>query len=171
MDDDRSGRARSRRPPANRVLSVFTHALAGVGSELSPVGAWRRRRQRRRERAPVSRLAASSMTGAPPTDADNPLLAPSTLPFATPPFDRIRDEHFLPAIALGMQQQIAEVDAIAAQSSEPTFENTLEALERSGDVLTRALRAFHAIAGTNTNDTLQDLQVEMAPRLAAHTDT
>jgi peptidyl-dipeptidase Dcp len=111
------------------------------------------------------------MIGAPLTDADNPLLAPSTLPFAAPPFDRIRDEHFLPAIMLGMQQQIAEVDAIAAQTSEPTFENTLEALERSGDVLTRALRAFHAIAGTNTNDTLQDLQVEMAPRLAAHTDT
>jgi peptidyl-dipeptidase Dcp len=70
-----------------------------------------------------------------------------------------------------MQEQIAEVDAIAAQTSEPTFENTLEALERGGDLLTRALRAFHAITGTNTNDTLQNLQIEIAPRLAAHTDT
>src|ERR1700755_1911279 len=108
------------------------------------------------------------MTTEPLTIADNPLLAPSALPFGAPPFDRIRDEHFLPAIELGMQQQLAEVGTIAAQRSEPTFENTLEALERSGDLLTRALRAFHAIAGTNTNDTLQDLQVEIAPRLPGH---
>ena len=101
---------------------------------------------------------------------DNPLLAPSDLPFGAPPFDKIRDDHFLPAIELGMRQQLAEVDAIATQHAIATFENTLEALERSGDLLTRALRAFHAIAGTNTNDALQDLQVEIAPRLAAHSD-
>jgi peptidyl-dipeptidase Dcp len=104
------------------------------------------------------------------TANDNPLLAPSALPYGAPPFDRIRDEHFLPAIELGMRQQLADVDAIVAQPAEPTFENTLEALERSGDLLTRALRAFHAIAGTNTNDVLQELQVEIAPRLAAHSD-
>jgi peptidyl-dipeptidase Dcp len=102
--------------------------------------------------------------------SDNPLLAPSPLPFGAPAFDRIRDEHFLPAIEIGMREQIAEVEAIAAQRATATFENTLEALERSGDLLTRALRAFHAVAGTNTNDVLQGLQVEIAPRLAAHSD-
>jgi peptidyl-dipeptidase Dcp len=106
--------------------------------------------------------------GTSPTD--NPLLAPSPLPFGAPPFDRIRDEHFLPAIEQGMRQQRAEVDAIATHPAAPTFENTLEALERSGDLLSRSLRAFHAIAGTNTNDALQALQVEIAPRLAAHSD-
>jgi peptidyl-dipeptidase Dcp len=110
------------------------------------------------------------MTDAARATPDNPLLAYSPLPFGAPPFDRIRDEHFLPAIELGMQQQIAEVEAIATHPAPPTFENTLEALERSGDLLTRALRAFHAIAGTNTNDALQDLQVRIAPRLAAHSD-
>jgi peptidyl-dipeptidase Dcp len=110
------------------------------------------------------------MTDASASFNDNPLLAPSPLPFGAPPFDRILDAHFLPAIELGMREQLAEVDAIATQPAAPTFENTLEALERSGDLLTRALRAFHAIAGTNTNDALQDLQVEIAPRLAAHSD-
>jgi peptidyl-dipeptidase Dcp len=102
--------------------------------------------------------------------SDNPLIPPSTLPFGAPAFDRIGDEHFLPAIELGMQRQMAEVAAIATQAAEPTFENTLEALERSGDLLSRSLRAFHAVAGANTNDTLQELQVEIAPRLAAHSD-
>ena len=112
----------------------------------------------------MSEVAATDVT------SDNPLLAPSPLPFGAPPFDRIRDEHFLPAIELGMQQQIAEVEAIATRAARATFENTLEALERSGELLSRSLRAFHAVAGTNTNDTLQDLQVEIAPRLAAHSD-
>jgi peptidyl-dipeptidase Dcp len=108
---------------------------------------------------------------APRLDAsDNPLLAPSPLPFGAPPFDRLRDEHFLPAIELGMREHLAEIESIAARTEAPAFENTLEALERSGELLTRALRAFHAITGTNTNDTLQALQVEIAPRLAAHTD-
>ncbi|HEY4303055.1 MAG TPA: M3 family metallopeptidase [Gemmatimonadaceae bacterium] len=110
------------------------------------------------------------MNDATASASDNPLLAPSVLPFGAPAFDRIRDEHFLPAIELGMQQQIAEVDAIVTQIAAPTFGNTLEALERTGAQLSRALRAFHAVAGTNTNDTLQELQVEIAPRLAAHSD-
>jgi peptidyl-dipeptidase Dcp len=110
------------------------------------------------------------MTDAAAPASDNPLFAPSTLPFGAPRFDQVRDEHFLPAIELGMQEQIAEVDAIAAQPAAATFENTLEALERSGELLTRALRTFSAIAGSNTNDTLQELQVEIAPQLAAHSD-
>jgi peptidyl-dipeptidase Dcp len=110
------------------------------------------------------------MSAAAVVEAENPLLSPSPLPFGAPPFDRLRDEHFLPAITAGMAAQLAEVEAIAGQSLPATFENTLEALERSGDLLSRALRAFHAVAGTNTNDTLQALQLEVAPLLAAHGD-
>ena len=103
-------------------------------------------------------------------NSENPFFAPSQLPFGAPPFDRIRDEHYQPAIEAGMRQQIAEVEAIAKQADEPTFENTIAALERSGDLLTRVLRAFGAVTGANTNDTLQAIQTEEAPKLAAHHD-
>ncbi len=102
---------------------------------------------------------------------DNPLFERSTLPFEAPPFDRIRDEHFQPAIEEGMRQHLAEVMAIANSSEMPTFENTIVALERSGELLTRALKAFTAVTSANTNDTLQDIQSEVAPRLAGHSDT
>ncbi|HEY4131878.1 MAG TPA: M3 family metallopeptidase [Gemmatimonadaceae bacterium] len=102
--------------------------------------------------------------------SENPLLAPSALPFEAPPFDRLRDEHYQPAIEEGMRQHLAEVLAIANSSEPPTFDNTIVALERSGDLLTRALKAFTAVTSANTNDTLQDIQAEVAPRLAGHSD-
>jgi peptidyl-dipeptidase Dcp len=105
-----------------------------------------------------------------PFTSDNPFYSPSELPLGAPPFDRIRDEHFQPAIEEGRRRHLAEVDAIASSSDAPTFDNTLVPLERSGDLLSRALRAFFGIAGANTNDTLQDIQTEEAPRLAAHND-
>ncbi len=110
------------------------------------------------------------MTNPAPVSGDNPLFAPSGLPFGAPPFDRLRDEHYLPAIEEGMRVHRAEIEQIASQADAPTFENTITALERSGDLLSRALRAFHAVAGSNTNDTLQDIQTEIAPKLAAHSD-
>ena len=113
---------------------------------------------------------AAKMIDAAPATSDNPLLAPSTLPFGAPPFDRIRDEHFLPAIELGMRQQLAEVAAIATQAADADVREHARgarAQRRSADP--RAAR-FSRVAGTNTNDTLQDLQVEIAPRLAAHAD-
>ena len=110
------------------------------------------------------------MTNQPPAAGDNPLLAPSPLPFGAPPFDRLRDEHYLPAIEEGMRRHRAKIESIAAQPAPPTFENTIAALERSGDLLSRALRAFHAVAGANTNDALQDVQTAIAPKLAAHHD-
>ncbi len=88
----------------------------------------------RREGPDVQRLVASQMNDVRVPANENPLFAASRLPFGAPPFDRIQDEHFLPAIELGMRQQLAEVDIIAAQSAPATFENTLEALERSGDL-------------------------------------
>jgi peptidyl-dipeptidase Dcp len=101
---------------------------------------------------------------------DNPFYAPSTLPFGAPAFDRIRITDYQPAIEEGMRQQLAEVTAIAAQTAEPTFENTIVPLERTGALLTRVLKVFLSLTSSNTSDELQALQTEEAPRLAAHND-
>ncbi len=100
----------------------------------------------------------------------NPLLAENTLPYGLPPFDRIRDEHFAPAIEQGMAEQVAEVDAIVANAEPPSFENTIEAMERAGQTLSYVLRVFGNLNGAHTNENLQAVQREMAPRLAAHQD-
>jgi peptidyl-dipeptidase Dcp len=102
--------------------------------------------------------------------AENPFFAASTLPYQAPPFDRIKDSDFQPAIEEGMRRQIAEVDRIAGQSDAPTFDNTIVAMERTGTLLTRVGKVFSALAGANTNDTLQKVQREEAPKLAAHRD-
>ncbi len=100
----------------------------------------------------------------------NPFATPSPLPFHAPPFDRIRDTDFEPAIEAGMAAQLSEISTIADNPDPPTFSNTLEALERSGLLLDRTLRVFGALAAANTNPTLQAVQQAMAPRLAAHAD-
>lgn len=102
--------------------------------------------------------------------ASNPLASPSRLPFGAPDFAAIKDADYLPAILAGMAQQKREVSAIADQSAAATFDNTLGALERSGALLERAQLAFSAVSGANTNDTLQAVDTETAPLLAAHND-
>jgi len=101
---------------------------------------------------------------------DNPFAAPSALPFGAPPLDRIRDEDFPPAIAEGMRRQLREVEDIVTQSDAPTFDNTIVPLERSGELLTRVLKTFGALTSANTNDVLQQIQIDEAPKLAAHND-
>src|SRR5688572_265591 len=100
----------------------------------------------------------------------NPFARESTLPYQYPPFDRIKDEHFAPAFAAGMAEQLKEVDAIANQSAAPSFDNTLVALEKSGVLLTRVNRAFSNLTGTVTNDTLRALEKDISPKLAAQSD-
>ena len=100
----------------------------------------------------------------------NPFFAPSTLPYQTPPFDKIKDEDYQPAIEAGMAEQIKEIDAIANNPAPPTFDNTIVALEKSGQLLTRSVSAFFALAGANTNPTLQKVRSIEAPKLAAHRD-
>ncbi|HEU6452354.1 MAG TPA: peptidyl-dipeptidase Dcp [Gemmatimonadaceae bacterium] len=102
---------------------------------------------------------------------ENPFFRQSTLPFHAPDFDAIRVTDFEPAMEEGMQEQLAEVDSIADQSAPPTFENTIVALERSGRLLDRVTSVFFGLAQANTNDTIQEIQTEMAPRLAAHSDS
>jgi peptidyl-dipeptidase Dcp len=100
----------------------------------------------------------------------NPLLTPSRLPFQAPPFDEIKDSDFAPAFAEGMKQQIVEVVSIANNTAPPTFDNTLVALERSGQTLSRVSMVFNALTSANTNDALQKLLEEIAPKLSAHQD-
>jgi peptidyl-dipeptidase Dcp len=101
---------------------------------------------------------------------DNPFFAPSTLPYQAPPFDRIKDEHYVPAFEEGMKQQRAEIDAIANDGAAPTFANTIEAMERSGALLLRTVKVFDNLAVGNTNETMQKIDAEMSPRRAAHRD-
>jgi peptidyl-dipeptidase Dcp len=100
----------------------------------------------------------------------NPFYAPSTLPFHAPPFDRIKDEDYQPAIEAGMAEQLAEIRRIADNSGAPTFENTFVAMEKSGRLLDRALSAFRGVSEANTNPTLQSAKTALAPKIAAHED-
>jgi len=102
--------------------------------------------------------------------ADNPFAAASTLPFQAPPFDRIKDADYLPAFEAGMRAQLDEIAAIANDKAAPTFDNTLVAMEKSGRLLARVAGAFGVVSSANTNDTLQKVQEDIAPRLAAHSD-
>ncbi|HEX4693156.1 M3 family metallopeptidase [Sphingomonas sp.] len=100
----------------------------------------------------------------------NPLLAPSALPFQAPPFDRIRDSDYQPALDRGMAIQLAEMAKIADNPAAPTFANTIVPMEQSGRTLERAQLAFSAVAGANTNDTIQKVEADEAPKFAAHSD-
>ena len=100
----------------------------------------------------------------------NPFFADSPLPFHYPPFDRIDDSLYRPAFERGMAEQLAEVEAIADAAEAPTLDNTLVALERSGRVLERVSQVFFNLTSADTNDTLDAIRSEMAPKLSAHSD-
>jgi peptidyl-dipeptidase Dcp len=97
---------------------------------------------------------------------ENPFFSAYNTPFETPPFDRIKEAHYLPAFQEGIKQQQTEVEAIANNSETPTFENTIEALERSGALLTKVSSVFDNLTEANTNDTLQNIAKEVAPLLS-----
>src|SRR6516165_4614553 len=101
---------------------------------------------------------------------DNPLMSESALPFHYPPFDKIKDEQFAPAIEAGMRDQLKEIEPIINNSEKPTFENTVVALERTGRLLDRAETTFSNLNSCNTNPSMQKIETEMAPKLAAHRD-
>ena len=100
----------------------------------------------------------------------NPFFAESTLLLEMPDFDRIEDRHFAPAFERGMAEQRTEIDAIAERSEPPTFGNTLIAMERSGQVLRRVRATFFNLISADTNDALEVVRTEMAPKLSAHND-
>ena len=115
-------------------------------------------------------LMSTTAVSAQQIPASNPFATPSTLPYEAPPFDRIKDADYQPALEAGMAQQRAEVSRIANTTAAPTFDNTIVPLERSGRLLERASNAFYGITGANTNDTLQKVETDLAPKFAAHRD-
>lgn len=100
----------------------------------------------------------------------NPLLEASSLPLEAPNFDAIDEEHFMPAFERGIEEQLEEIKNIANNSDEPTFENTILEMEKSGILLSRVSRVFYNLTSANTNDEIQQIQSDMAPKLAAHSD-
>ncbi|THJ67437.1 M3 family metallopeptidase [Arthrobacter echini] len=100
----------------------------------------------------------------------NPFLDPSTLDYHLPPFALIEDEHYLPAFEAGFAEQLAQIDAITDSAEEPTFENTLIALERAGGTLDRVSRVFFSNSVSHATEAVQELEQIIAPRLAEHED-
>jgi peptidyl-dipeptidase Dcp len=100
----------------------------------------------------------------------NPFFVESSLPYHAPRFDLIKNEDYQVALEEGMKQQLAEIDSIAKQTTPPTFENTIVAMEKAGALLTRVSKTFTGVVGANTNDTLQKIQDTEAPKLAATND-
>lgn len=103
-------------------------------------------------------------------DMNNPLMTKSILQYEAPQFDKIKDEHFEPAFELGLKQHKEEIEAIANNSEDATFENTLVALEKSGEILNRARTIFYNLTSANTNEVLQELEGKYASIFAAHSD-
>ena len=140
------------------IRSPWLHSVAMLG--LLAAGA----------NAQTAPTPAGSGKAAPTPGRANPLTMPSTLPFQAPRFDQITDADYQPALEEGMAEQIAEMRAIRVQRSTPTFQNTIEAMERSGRTLDRASQAFFGVAQANTNDTLDKTRSAMAPKMAQHND-
>lgn len=104
------------------------------------------------------------------TASENPLLQPSTLDYQLPDFKAIRNEHFLPALKIGMGRHYEEIQAIVDNPDEPTWENTVEALEKAGSDLERVSSVFFNLYGTDSSDELEEIAAEIIPDLAAHSD-
>ena len=119
----------------------------------------------------ITTIASTELTApAAQFGPDNPFYAPSKLPFSAPPFDKIKDEDYQPAIEAGMAEQRKEMQAISDNPQPPTFDNTIVAMEKTGQLLERVTKAFFAVVSANTNPTLQAVRQTEAPKLAAHQD-
>ena len=101
---------------------------------------------------------------------DNPFFEASKLPFQAPDFEAIKPEHFAIAFEAGFKQQLEQVRAIAEQKDPPSFDNTLVAMEKSGEILTRVSAVFFNLAGAHTNESIQEIEQAVAPKLARHSD-
>ena len=102
--------------------------------------------------------------------AENPFSRPSTLPYQLPPFDRVQNADYHPAFEQGMREQRAEVQEIVQNPAESDFQNTLVALERSGQMLSRVSAVFFNLNASNTDPQMQEIDSEIAPKLQAHED-
>ena len=138
----------------NRLPAACALALAVAACLAGPVAA------QSHDHAAMTQQAQTS----------NPFFAQSTLEFNYPQFDRIKDADFAPAFDRGMAEQTAEIAKIADNPEAPTFDNTILAMERSGQVLSRASYVFFNLTSANTNDALNKLEADYSPKFAAHHD-
>jgi peptidyl-dipeptidase Dcp len=115
-------------------------------------------------------IAGAAPAATPQSARPNPFAKKSALPFQAPAFDKITDADFQPAMEDGMRLHLAEIEKIANNPAPPTFQNTIVAMEKAGQMLARVQMVFSCLAGANTDDTLQKTQEALAPELAAHYD-
>ena len=118
----------------------------------------------------LSGFIFASCSNQPEVDKTNPFFSEFDTPFGVPPFEKILAKHYLPAFEKGMSNKREEIKAIITNKQEPTFENTIEALDKSGDLLSRVSYVFFAQTAANTNDSLQKIEVEISPKLAGFKD-
>ena len=117
--------------------------------------------------SPAGTVTAGEQTALGP----NPFLKPYNTPFDVPPFDAIRNSHYLPAFTQGMKRQLAEVEAIVNDPAPPDYTNTFERLDKTGKLLSDVSAVFFSLQSANTNDEMQAIAQEIAPKLAAHRDS
>ncbi|MGD9899135.1 MAG: M3 family metallopeptidase [Calditrichaceae bacterium] len=103
-------------------------------------------------------------------EESNPFFSEYDTPFGVPPFSKIKEEHFMPAYKEGMKQQKREIEAIVSNTEAPTFENTIDAMERSGALLIKVSDVFDNLTSANTNDNLQEIAKDVTPLLSGHND-
>jgi len=113
---------------------------------------------------------ASAKSSAAQAESANPFFAKSTLPLQYPHFDKIKDSDFGPAFDRGMAEQLTEIEAIANNKAKPTFDNTIVAMEKAGQLLGRTAAVFFNLTGADTNDVREKIQAAYAPKLSAHRD-
>ncbi|MFP5246727.1 MAG: M3 family metallopeptidase, partial [Thermoanaerobaculia bacterium] len=155
------------RIPKISVALLLALAIAGCAStgsdDVTPTAT-----------TPEPTAVATQTESTPPPQtatADNPLLAPWTGPYGgVPPFDKVRVEHFAPALEAAMAENLAEIDRIANDPAAPTFENTITALERTGRTLDRVTTVYGIWSSTMNSPEFQPIEREMAPKLAAFSD-
>jgi len=118
----------------------------------------------------IMTIAAAMIVGCCKKESPNPFFQVWNTPYGIPPFEQIQYEHYLPAFEEGMKQQKAEIDAICTNQEEPTFENTCEALEYSGDLLYKVAMVFYNLEGACNSPEMEEIAEKVAPLLSAHSD-
>ncbi len=115
-------------------------------------------------------IMVASLAACTNKDCENPFFCDWNTPFGVPPFEKIRVEHFKPAFLKGMEEENIAVEAIINNTEAPSFENTVKALEYTGDMLSKVQSAFGVLRSANTNDSIQALSIEMSPLFSKHYD-
>ena len=115
-------------------------------------------------------MALLAACGTKTDEMTNPFFSSYDTPYGVPPFDKIKNEHYVPAFEKGMQEHNADIDSIIGNTDAPTFENTILAYENSGDLLNRVSLVFFNITEADTNDTLDSIAEHITPLITAHFD-